>query len=361
MKDNHLDVGLVGLSRTLETQGAALRAARRPFLGEVAFFDSARSIADQLNRVTRDFGLQVTAVRAAMPSSLAAAELNGGLISSLQAAVNAFQGDLRPLRCAVEESERNFRQLVGPTLASARLAAQLEALRPTANPLLDPLRLGTTSLASAAQGIRVELCRLATLIPAPATWLTYAPTIEPYVATRLLGVVQGAGWEIIEDAKDPEAEGLLDEHGSEVEARLAVVSPALIEPYRGALAALQARNPDWCRHASVSVRELMDHLLELLAPDEQLRSHFGSEAAAHIENGKFKRKAQLHFIFRHVAVGAYERMAEIDIELIAATFYPANSGVHTLVPALTEPQMKVFLARVRGCLLTLLAAAGERT
>jgi hypothetical protein len=139
-----------------------------------------------------------------------------------------------------------------------------------------------------------------------------------------------------------------------VEPKLSAVSLTLLAPYRGAIAALAAAGPDWPRHVGGSLRILIDELLVALAPDPDLRSFF-SDPTQHMEDGKFTRRARLVYIFREVAHGTYARMVEEDINMTLATFFPANTSVHTLVPTLDERQGRVFLRRVQGCLGTILA------
>ena len=57
---------------------------------------------------------------------------------------------------------------------------------------------------------------------------------------------------------------------AEDRAKIEAVDPALIRPYLGAREALRARRADMVRHVLVSLRELWNHLLHRLAPDEKV-------------------------------------------------------------------------------------------
>ena len=74
-------------------------------------------------------------------------------------------------------------------------------------------------------------------------------------------------------------------------------------------------------------------------------------------DGDFKRNARLRYIFREIATESYAKMAEQDIKLAEATFFPSNDIVHKL-SSLSEHQMRVFCRRVQGCVSVVLEVAG---
>ena len=344
----------VELTRSLETQSAIMRNAVGPLLSNTAFIDTARQISDQFAQWQRGFGAQAASLQAALPSAVSAVQLNSALVASFQTAADAHRSNFAGLQAAIEVQERAFRQLVGPSLATARLAAALESFL---TPPFASLRTATLGLSLAANNVHEQFARVPAVTDLLPPWLLQAPTLEPYLATRALAITEHAGWEVLDRERDVEAESVIRIMGDELEARLVAVGQEFLEPYQGAFSALQAQNPDWCRHASASVRELMDKLLARLAPDKDLRAHFPNPTSQQMKAGAFTRRAQLQLIFRGVAVEAYAKMAEKDIDLVLATFYPANDGVHTLIPALTEKQMWVFWRRIQGCLSTVLQAA----
>lgn len=345
------------LARSLETQSAIMRNAMGPVLSNTAFIDTARQLSDQFAQWQRSFGAQTASLQAALPSAISAVQLNSALVASFQTAAEAHRSNFAGLQAAIEIQERAYRQLVGPSLATARLAAALESFQVQLTPPFASLRTATLGLSLAANNVHEQFARVPAVADLLPPWLFQAPTLEPYLATRALAITEHASWEVLDRERDVEAESVIRVMGDELEARLVAAGQEFLEPYQGAFSALQAQNPDWCRHASASVRELMDKLLARLAPDEDLHSHFPNPTPLQMKDGAFTRRAQLQFIFRGVAVEAYAKMAEKDIDLVLATFYPANDGVHTLVPPLTKKQMWVFWRRIQGCLSTVLQAA----
>lgn len=177
-------------------------------------------------------------------------------------------------------------------------------------------------------------------------WLVAAPSVEPYSSARSLALTGAKGSTVEIDA---EAERALTAATANLELRLASIHRSLATTYRGAMRVLHDQGDDWQRQTAVSFRELVTHLLRLLAPDDALERHFANPAEKK-ENGLFTRRSQLQYIFRNVAYGAYALMAEKDIDMALATFFPTNDVVHTLEAPLDELQMQVLARRIEGCI-----------
>ena len=103
---------------------------------------------------------------------------------------------------------------------------------------------------------------------------------------------------------------------------------------------------------------MFDHLLRQLAPDTSLHSFF-DDPSKEMADGEFRRNARLRYIFRDVGTGSYAKMAEQDIKIAEATFFPSNAVVHELGSALSEHQMRVLWRRIQGCVSVVLEAAGH--
>ena len=215
------------------------------------------------------------------------------------------------------------------------------------------LRRDTLAFTETANATMAIIARDAREFLNLSPWLQRAPSIEQYQAVRVVEIEAGrAALEL-----DGESERALASLDETLESRLAAVNSALVGLYRGAIGPLAAQGPDWRRHAATSIRELVDHLMLLLAPDQPMGAFHSANPNA-IENGEFTRRARLQYVFRSVASGEYTRMAEEDIRLTLATFYPANATVHGLVSRMTPEQMRVYVRRVQGCISTILEAAG---
>lgn len=190
------------------------------------------------------------------------------------------------------------------------------------------------------------------------SFLFEAPTVEPYAAMRATAVLSGVDDNTLDQLCFESTDTLLDELGDELETRLQTVHPELAEPYREGIAAMESGHRGWIRHAGVSFRTLFDHLLRELAPDSDLSS-FVENPEDNMINGEFTRNARLRYIFREVATGSYAKMAEQDIKIAEATFFPSNDIVHSLSSPLSEKQMRVFWRRIQGSVSVVLEAAGH--
>ena len=248
-----------------------------------------------------------------------------------------------------------FSNLIDTSLATSRLNAEIFA---------HPIELATPYLTDANQSF-ITLNSLSarvyddllTFQPIDTScFLFQAPTVEPYAATRATAVLAGLNEVTLDQLAVVSTDELLDELGDELVSRLEAVNPELAEVYREGIAAMESGHRGWIRHAGVSFRTLFDHLLRQLAPDTDLHS-FLEDPESDMINGEFKRNARLRYIFREVATGSYVQMAEEDIKLAEATFFPSNDIVHRLASPLSEKQMRVFWRRIQGSVSVVLEAA----
>lgn len=345
------------LSKSLLAQSNLVRDALGPVLSNTAFVPSTRLIADQLASWERIAIPKMPPVQMIpFTSALSSLQLSAAFAASLERTANLYGSNLGQLEAVARNLQASFAPLVGPSLATGRLAVALESFGSEAS---KSLSRGTAELSDLAKGIYERFTKVPSLSDGLPRWLLQAPTLEPYLATRALGIVEQAPMELLDSERDAEAESILETLGDGLEGRLATVGAEFVGPYVGALQALQTRQADWPRHVSVSVRELMDKLLARLAPDGQLRNHFPQLTREQWNKGAFTHRARLQFIFRKVAIDEFTRMAEVDIDVTLATFFPANAGVHTLVAPLNEAQMMVLWRRIQGCISTVLQAAGH--
>ena len=266
------------------------------------------------------------------------------------------QDTVRILGDRLKTDISTFNNLMDTSMAMSRLSAEIYA-EPTkiAIPYLTDVNQTFITLNNLSDSIYNDLNRYQSIDT--DCFLFQAPTIEPYAAAQVIGVVAGLEDEILDRFAVPDTDEFLDELGDELLSRLQAVSPELADVYREAIAAIESGHHGWIRHAGVSSRTLFDHLLRHLAPNSDLQT-FLEDPESDMINGEFKRNARLRYIFRDIATGDYVRMAEEDIKLAEATFFPSNEIVHKL-SSLSEKQMRVFWRRIQGCVSVVLEAAGH--
>ena len=248
-----------------------------------------------------------------------------------------------------------FGNLLDTSLATSRLSAEIYA-QPigVTSPHLAAENQSLIALNMLSAKVYDDLAGLPTLDA--SCFLFQAPTIQPYAATRATAVFAGIDESILDQLAVPAIDEVLDELGDDLEGRLEKVNPDLPQVYQEGIAAIKSGHQGWIRHANVSFRTLFKHLLRDLAPDPDLRSFF-EDPETHMIQGVFTRNAQLRYIFRDVATGAYAKLAEQDIKLAEATFFPMNDEVHELSSVLSDKQMRVLFRRIQGSISVVLEAA----
>lgn len=139
----------------------------------------------------------------------------------------------------------------------------------------------------------------------------------------------------------------------------ALLGPALIEVdpafeglWLGALLALKGGNPERGRHFSASCRELLDSLLDRLAPLDRVRRW--STTQVKVEKGKASRKDQLRYLRRELQEDPeLAEFAESASDEICADFFQYNKGVHALASLTSEELDALETRTVRHLLFVL--------
>lgn len=109
---------------------------------------------------------------------------------------------------------------------------------------------------------------------------------------------------------------------------------------------------------TVRSRELLDHLLAALAPDDVLVAWCPQPTDKECVNGKWARRVQLSYIFRNARAGGTERLVDNIVEFVLSLFYPQNSAVHMLVAPHPPEGMQLILIEFQGQVAAILHAAG---
>jgi len=301
-----------------------------------ALFDSAASMATAVHSAT---GHLCTT----MSESLKVA--GDGLATMVPSLTNSLQTGMSSLSSLIDTS-----------LATTRLNSEIFA-RPITDSLayLSDTSNAFTALGQTASSVYSDLATLGTFDT--KSFLFNAPTIEPYAASQVAAMVVGVDETKLDECRVEDAEELLGKQGDELHGRLRNLKQELADVYQEGINAIKSGHSGWIRHAGVSFRTLFDHLLRQLAPDAALESFF-HEPQKEMQDGKFTRSAQLRYIFRDVATGSYARMAEEDIKIAQATFFPSNEVVHRLSSPLTDHQMRVLWRRIQGSVSVVLEVAG---
>lgn len=145
------------------------------------------------------------------------------------------------------------------------------------------------------------------------------------------------------DATDAEVDDL---QSTTIDVELAELDSDLASRWRGALFALNPRNPDAARHFCTSAREMLADILSLVAPtDEVLAADPDCERT---QDGKITRRSRIRFCLRRsrLYVDELEEFVERDIDNVLALFGEFNSGTHGTAGQFSLAQLQTLKTRV---------------
>lgn len=138
-------------------------------------------------------------------------------------------------------------------------------------------------------------------------------------------------------------------------ALLQQVDPGLARPYIGARDALYGNNADRTRHILSSLRELWNHLLRRLAPDDLVAAWIPgvSNQKDLLHDGKPTRRARVLYVCRELNNEPLTDFLMHDTRALVKLIELFNR-VHELETALTDEQLRAILIRTDSWLMYIL-------
>ena len=138
-------------------------------------------------------------------------------------------------------------------------------------------------------------------------------------------------------------------------ALLQQVDPRLAQPYVGARDALHSTNADRARHILSSLRELWNHLLRRLAPDDLVTAWIPGIANQKdlLHEGKPTRRARVLYICRELNNDPLTEFLTHDTRALAKLLELFNR-VHALETELTDEQLRAILLKNDSWLMYIL-------
>ena len=134
------------------------------------------------------------------------------------------------------------------------------------------------------------------------------------------------------------------EETSNCPALLTAVDPQLARMYEGARDALSGDNPDRSRHILGSLRELLNHLLRRIAPDESVLEWIPGGNGNWLHQGKPTRKARLRYLCRGIDAPPMCDFVVADTKAMVE-FIEIFNRVHQLKIELSSQQLHALLHR----------------
>lgn len=138
-------------------------------------------------------------------------------------------------------------------------------------------------------------------------------------------------------------------------ALLQQVDPGLARPYIGARDALNGNNADRARHILSSLRELWNHLLRRLAPDDLVSAWVPGIANQQdlLHEGKPTRRARVLYVCRELNNDPLTEFLMHDTRALVKLIELFNR-VHELETNLTEEQLRAILLKTDSWLMYIL-------
>lgn len=165
------------------------------------------------------------------------------------------------------------------------------------------------------------------------------------VTNRLLGVAPDAGGDNLRDA--------------ELADQLRKISPDLDDRWRGAVFALDPKNPDAARHFCTSAREIFSQVLDLRAADAEVLAVFPDCATT--ERGNPTRRSRIKYLLHlnSMADEALEEFVEEDMANIIELFQVLNEGTHGSAGTYDHTQLVAIKKRVEDAIVFLTEITAE--
>ena len=163
-------------------------------------------------------------------------------------------------------------------------------------------------------------------------------------ATNVLGVSDEADAEQDDSLEIQSVVDEVEEETSICASLLKGVDPALARPYEGARNVLYGTNPDRVRHFLSSQRELWNHLLRIIAPDEQVQEWIPKDDKDLLHEGKPTRKARILYLCRDLNHDSLTEFVIRDTHALV-TLVNLFNRIHQLEPNLSDQQLRALQLR----------------
>lgn len=169
------------------------------------------------------------------------------------------------------------------------------------------------------------------------------PPIEILISSDLIDTIsRDIDEEYVQEADALETE-IREDIESTLEELLVHVNPEIKILWRGAKSALSSANPDKKRHVVVSLREMLTHILNGIAPDNEV-SKWTSDPT-HFHDGRPTREARLLFVCRGINNGPFKQFVSKDVESHIKFIRLFQRGTHEININFTDQQLKTLIVR----------------
>lgn len=183
--------------------------------------------------------------------------------------------------------------------------------------------------------------------------ISAGPPLEILTSARLLDALSRpiSEEEFFEVDRQAESD-LEDEIEATTDELLAALNPELRSVWLGAKEALRSENPDRGRHVVVSLRELVTHVLDAIAPSKEIQTW--TRDPSHFHDGRPTREARVLFACRGVNHGPFSKFVSADVRATIEFIGLFQRGTHELAVSFSEAQLRALVTRAESLLRFLL-------
>jgi len=183
--------------------------------------------------------------------------------------------------------------------------------------------------------------------------ISAGPPLEILTSARLLDALSRPIPEEEFFEVDRQAESdLEDEIEATTDELLTALNPELRSVWLGAKEALRSDNPDRGRHVVVSLRELVTHVLDAIAPNKEIQTW--TKDPSHFHDGRPTREARVLFVCRGVNHGPFSKFVSADVRATIEFIGLFQRGTHELAVSFSEVQLRALVTRAESLLRFLL-------
>lgn len=182
------------------------------------------------------------------------------------------------------------------------------------------------------------------------------PPLEILTSARVLDCLSRRSSELESIEIDSRVDSdLEDELDATIDDLLAALNTELRSVWLGAKEALRSGNPDRGRHVVVSLRELVTHVLQALAPDDEVQSW--TSDPSHFRDRRPTREARVLFVCRGVNHGPFAKFVSADVRASIEFIGLFQRGTHELSVSFSEMQLRALVTRTESLLRFLLVTS----
>ena len=262
-----------------------------------------------------------------------------------------------------QRRQEAMKNLSAPLDTSAMLPASLAAQSKLFELQRFPLGSAISAAASLQDSLRLNLDRFTATYRQLVDFTDHQPSIIEVLEPDIIQYPSHEVFreaELLEQITVPEDEQeVLDEYEDiaipeerTLEDRLGEINSDFPNLLQGAHAALNTDNPDRARHVTVSLRELIGHVLHHFAPENKIRGWKTDPNYYH--NDRPTRRSRLLYICREIDFDDLSEFVNADVKSALTLIDALHAEAHVISRRLTDRQLQALVDRTVSLLLFLL-------